>query len=523
MSGPGWPGWHIIPRLLIDPRGQIVARYRKRHLFTARVQTVAVDEAARFLPGRRRVTARVDDLRVGMSICFDLRFPELYQWYARQGCGVLTVPSSFTKHTGQAHWEPLLRARAIENFCYVLAPNQIGRDGQGVRSFGHSLVVSPWGEVLARASADQEEVVLADISPQAIDCARGRFPGISCGRFLFDGHKKGGTIMNKTVRVAVTGAAGQIGYALLFRIAAGEMFGPQTGVDLSLIELPAALPALAGTVMELQDGAFPLVKSLRMTADLAEGFADADWALLVGSVPRRAGMERGDLLSINGGIFIEQGRTLDRVAKADCRVLVVGNPCNTNAYIAKAMARRIPARNFFAMMMLDQNRARAQLALRARVPVSAVNRLAIWGNHSATQFPDYENACIEGRRVPERISDADWLKGEFLECVQKRGAAVIQARGLSSAGSAAQAVIETVRALTRPTPQEDFFSVGVCSDGSYGVEAGLICGFPVWSDGQDWKIVSGLAHTEFAHQKISASVEELISERNAVQDLLSAA
>src|SRR3989338_1733236 len=231
---------------------------------------------------------------------------------------------------------------------------------------------------------------------------------------------------SKNVRIAVTGAAGQIGYALLFRIAAGEMFGRGTDVHLNILELEAALPALNGVKMELEDCAFPLLKSVITISDTKTAFKDIDWALLVGAVPRKAGMERGDLLKINGGIFIGQGKALSENAKPSCKVLVVGNPCNTNAYIAKSAAKNIPAKNFFAMTMLDQNRAVAQLAQKANVTVSDVKNVAIWGNHSATQFPDFFHAAIKGKPVPETIRDEAWLKNTFIQAVQQRGAAVIK-------------------------------------------------------------------------------------------------
>ena len=328
--------------------------------------------------------------------------------------------------------------------------------------------------------------------------------------------------MKSPMKVAVTGAAGQIGYALLFRIAAGEMFGKDVPIDLSLLELPAVLPALEGVVMELQDCAFPLLKSINISSDSKIVFKDADWALLVGSVPRKAGMERSDLLKINGGIFIEQGKALDAVAKRSCRVLVVGNPCNTNAFIAKAAARGIPGNQFFAMTMLDQNRAVAQLAQKAGVTISAVSSVAIWGNHSTTQYPDFYNAKINGKPVLEVIKDEGWLKGAFLEIVQKRGAAIIKARGASSAGSAANAVIDTVRGLTLPTPAGNCFSVAVCSDGNYGIEKGLIFGFPVRGDGQRWEIVQGIKHNEFGQEKVAVTLKELQEEKSAVSDLLKA-
>ncbi len=327
--------------------------------------------------------------------------------------------------------------------------------------------------------------------------------------------------MSKIVRVAVTGAAGQIGYALLFRIAAGEMFGKDVELHLNLLELKAVLPALEGVVMELQDCAFPLLKSITVSDDPNIVFKDVDWALLVGSVPRKAGMERSDLLKINGRIFIEQGKALNLNAKPDCRVLVVGNPCNTNAYIAKSVARRIPERNFFAMTMLDQNRAVGQLALKAGVDAGKVSNCAIWGNHSTTQYPDFYNAKIDGRPVLDVIRDEAWLKTTFIEIVQKRGAEIIKARGQSSAASAANAVIDTVKNLTTPTHSENCFSVAVCSDGSYGIEKELMFSYPIFSDGKDWKIIEGFSLNGFAVEKIKQTEKELREEREAVSQLLS--
>src|SRR3989338_5588115 len=325
---------------------------------------------------------------------------------------------------------------------------------------------------------------------------------------------------NKSIRIAVTGSAGQIGYALLFRIASGQMFGPDTEIHLNLLELETALPALKGVVMELEDCAFPLLKSMTQTADLKTAFKDVDWAILVGSVPRKEGMERGDLLKINGRIFIDQGRALSDHAKPTCKVLVVGNPCNTNAYIAKASAKNISERNFFAMTMLDQNRAATQLAQKAGVQVTQVKNMAIWGNHSSTQYPDFYHATINGRPAVEIISDENWLKTTFIETIQKRGAAIIKARGLSSAASAANAVMDTVRNLTTPTKKNEWFSAAVCSDGSYGVDKGLIFGYPLRFNGRDWEIVSGLQHNAFAKEKIEATHKELMAERQAVGRLL---
>ena len=326
--------------------------------------------------------------------------------------------------------------------------------------------------------------------------------------------------MANEIRVAVTGAAGQIGYALLFRIAAGEMFGPKTAVYLNLLELEAALPALKGVVMELEDCAFPLLKSVTPTADLSVAFKDVDWALLVGSVPRKSGMERSDLLKINGKIFIGQGQALSQHAKSTCKVLVVGNPCNTNAYIAKSSAKNIPEKNFFAMTMLDQNRAAAQLAQKAGVGVDQVKNVAIWGNHSVTQYPDFYHAAINGKKVLDVIKDETWLQTTFIETIQKRGAEIIKARGASSAGSAANAVIDTVRKLISPTPDGEYFSVAVSSDGSYGIKKGVMFSFPLRSSGGGWEIVQGIEHPDFSKTKIDLTYQELLSEQEAIKGLL---
>src|SRR3954463_5047089 len=285
--------------------------------------------------------------------------------------------------------------------------------------------------------------------------------------------------MKTPIKVAVTGAAGQIGYSLLFRIASGSLFGPDQPVSLHLIEIPNVLEALKGVVMELHDCAFPLLHSVVPTADLDEGFRDVNWALLVGSVPRKAGMERKDLLGINGKIFVGQGKAIEKNAAADVRVLVVGNPCNTNCLIAMNNAKSIPRDRFFAMTRLDENRGKAQLAQKAGVDVTAVTNMTIWGNHSATQYPDFYNAKINGKSAAEVINDEKWLKETFIPAVQQRGAAIIKARGLSSAASAANAVVDTVRSLITDTPKEDWHSVALCSTGEYGVENGLICSFPV--------------------------------------------
>ena len=326
--------------------------------------------------------------------------------------------------------------------------------------------------------------------------------------------------MKSPIKVAVTGAAGQIGYALLFRIAAGEMFGADQPVSLHLIEIPAALNALEGVVMELHDCAFPLLQSIVPTADLDEGFRDINWALLVGSVPRKAGMERKDLLGINGKIFVGQGQAIQRNANADVRVLVVGNPCNTNCLIAMNNAKDIPRNRWFAMTRLDENRARAQLAHKAGVEITRVTNMTIWGNHSATQYPDFYNAKIKGKSAAEVIGDETWLKETFISTVQQRGAAIIKARGSSSAGSAANAIVDTVRSLTTDTADGDWNSVAVCSDGSYGVEEGLICSFPVRSRGGKWEIVKDVPLNEFSKAKFDASVAELKEEKSMVSELL---
>jgi malate dehydrogenase len=324
----------------------------------------------------------------------------------------------------------------------------------------------------------------------------------------------------QALRVAVTGAAGQIGYALLFRIASGAMFGPQQPVILHLIEIEPALPALAGVVMELDDCAFPLLRGVVATASLDEGFRGVNWALLVGSVPRKAGMERKDLLGINGRIFVGQGQALEKNAASDVRVLVVGNPCNTNCLIAMHNAPGLPRDRFHAMTRLDENRAKSQLARKAGVEVPAVSRVTIWGNHSATQYPDCFNARIHGDPAPEVIRDEAWLKGEFITTVQQRGAAIIKARGASSAASAANAVVDSVRSILEPTRAGDWHSVCLCSDGSYGLDAGLIASFPVRSDGRRLEVVQGLLVNEFSRAKIDATVNELKEEKALVGELL---
>ena len=325
------------------------------------------------------------------------------------------------------------------------------------------------------------------------------------------------------VTVAVTGAAGQIGYALLFRIASGQAFGDDTPVNLRLLELEAALPALDGVRMELDDCAFPLLESVVCTADTDEAFRGANWALLVGAVPRREGMERKDLLGINGGIFTGQGEAIAHEAAEDCRVLVVGNPCNTNALIGSTAAARhgMPKDRWYAMTMLDESRGRSQLATRAGVPVREVRNLAIWGNHSSTQFPDAWHATIGGRPAPEVIGDDAWLEGEFITGVQQRGAAIIKARGQSSAASAANAVIDTVRNVARPTGEQFSSAIPAPSDGGYDVPEGLVFGFPLRATAPGTvEIVQRIEHGPFARSRIEATTAELLEERAAVEELL---
>ena len=326
--------------------------------------------------------------------------------------------------------------------------------------------------------------------------------------------------MNKPIKVAVTGAAGQIGYSLLFRIASGAMFGPDQTVHLQLIEIPPALGALEGVVMELQDCAFPLLKGITPTADLDEGFRGVNCALLVGSVPRKAGMERKDLLGINGKIFVGQGQAIQRSAASDVRVLVVGNPCNTNCLIAMNNAKDIPGDRWFAMTRLDENRAKSQLALKAGVDVTRVSNMAIWGNHSATQYPDLYSARIDGQPAVEVINDLEWLKNAFISTVQQRGAAIIKARGLSSAASAANAVVDTVRSIVEPTPHGDWHSVAIRSNGEYDVEPGLISSFPIRSDGSMLEVAKWVDIPEFSRWKIDLSIAELKEEKELVKEML---
>ncbi|MFO0953917.1 MAG: malate dehydrogenase [Isosphaeraceae bacterium] len=347
--------------------------------------------------------------------------------------------------------------------------------------------------------------------------------------------------MTTPIRVSITGAAGQIGYAILFRVASGGLFGPDQPVALSLLDVDIELPqpdgskkpmreALGGTVMELDDCAFPLLTEVSthfqapgspdMSATEA-AFAGADWVILVGGLPRKKGMSRADLIRANGPIFTGQGKAINDAAGPNVRILTVANPCNTNALIARSHAPKVPADRWFAMTRLDQNRAASQLAQKAGVPVAKVTRMAIWGNHSDTQYPDFKNALIGGKPATEVITDHAWFPETFVPTVAKRGAAVIAARGASSAASAANAAIDSVRSASFPTAAGDWFSAGVVSDGSYGVPAGLIYSFPLTSaDGKSWKIVQGLPIDADAKARIDASAQELITERNDVKDLL---
>ncbi|MFF9685121.1 malate dehydrogenase [Streptomyces sp. NPDC014623] len=321
------------------------------------------------------------------------------------------------------------------------------------------------------------------------------------------------------VNVTVTGAAGQIGYALLFRIASGHLLGPDVPVNLRLLEIPQGLKAAEGTAMELDDCAFPLLRGIEITDDANVGFAGANVALLVGARPRTKGMERGDLLSANGGIFKPQGKAINDNAADDIKVLVVGNPANTNALIAQAAAPDVPAERFTAMTRLDHNRAISQLAARTGAAVSDIKRLTIWGNHSATQYPDIFHAEIAGKNAAEVVDDEAWLADTFIPTVAKRGAAIIEARGASSAASAANAAIDHVHTWVNGTAEGDWTSMGVPSDGSYGVPEGIISSFPVTTKDGKYEIVQGLDINEFSRARIDASVQELSEERDAVREL----
>lgn len=328
--------------------------------------------------------------------------------------------------------------------------------------------------------------------------------------------------MATPIRVAVTGAAGNIGYAMVFRLASGEIFGPDQPVILHLIEIPPAMSALDGVEMELDDCAFPtLAGVVKADSDhLEDGFADCNFIMCVGSVPRGKGMERADLIRVNGPIFTSTGKAVQAAAADDVRVVVVGNPCNTNCLIAMANAPDVPRDRWYAMTRLDQNRAMTQLAQKAGVPVADVKNVTIWGNHSTTQYPDFYHAKIGGKPVTDVIQDENWLQNEFISIVQKRGAAVIEARGASSAASAANAALDSIKSIIHPTPAGETYSNAVCSDGSYGIDEGLIFGFPLQSDGQTWTITQGQEHNEFAKAKIQATLDELRSERDTVKDLL---
>ena len=320
------------------------------------------------------------------------------------------------------------------------------------------------------------------------------------------------------VTVTVTGAAGQIGYALLFRIASGQLLGPDTPVRLRLLEVPQAVKAAEGTAMELDDCAFPLLADIDITDDATAAFDGVNVALLVGARPRTKGMERGDLLEANGGIFAPQGRAINEGAADDVRILVVGNPANTNALITRAAAPDVPADRFTAMMRLDHNRAIAQLAKKLDVPVSEITRMTIWGNHSATQYPDVHHAEVGGKAAAEQV-DEGWLRDEFIPTVAKRGAAIIEARGSSSAASAASATIDAARDWLQGSPEGDWVSMAVASDGSYGVPEGLIYSYPVTTRDGSWEIVQGLEIDDFSRGRMDATAEELVEERDAVKEL----
>lgn len=324
--------------------------------------------------------------------------------------------------------------------------------------------------------------------------------------------------MTKRVKVAVTGAAGQIGYAILFRIASGQMFGPDTEVELQLLELPQALGALEGVKMELDDCAFPLLKNIVCTDKMDVAFKDANWILAIGAVPRKDGMERADLLKVNGGIFGPLGKAMAAHGADDCRLFVVGNPCNTNCLIAMENAG-LPKDRFFAMTMLDENRAKTQLAQKAGVDVTAVTNMTIWGNHSATQYPDFYNAKINGKSAAEVIGDEAWFANDFIPTVQKRGAAIIKARGASSAASAANACVDGVYNLTHDTPAGETFSMCLASNGQYGVDEGLIFSYPCRVEGGQLKVVEGIEHNDFGTEKFNTTLEELRKERETVKEL----
>jgi malate dehydrogenase len=326
--------------------------------------------------------------------------------------------------------------------------------------------------------------------------------------------------MAKTVRVAVTGAAGQVAYSMLARLASGEVFGPDTKVRLQLLEITPALGSLEGVAMELEDCGFPTLSEVDVTDDPNRAFKDCNWALLVGAAPRKQGMERKDLLGMNGKIFVGQGQALARNAASDVRILIVGNPCNTNCLVAYRNGRDIPAGRWSAMTRLDHNRAVAALAKKAGVPNGAVSCMTIWGNHSNTQYPDFTNAKINGKPAAESVTDRAWLEQTFVPMVQTRGAAVIKARGLSSALSAANGAIDHVKTWIKGTPGGDWTSSAVISKGEYGVPAGLVFGYPCTTTGGDFKVVEGLKLDKFGEEKFKATLTELLEEQEAVRDLL---
>ncbi len=321
------------------------------------------------------------------------------------------------------------------------------------------------------------------------------------------------------VRVAVTGAAGQIGYAILFRVASGQLLGPDTSVHLSLLEIPDALKAVEGTAMELDDCAFPLLTGVDISDDPNKAFDGVNIALLIGARPRTKGMERSDLLEANGGIFKPQGRALNDHAATDVKVLVVGNPANTNCLIAQQNAPDIPAERFTSMMRLDHNRAIAQLAAKASTPVREVTNMTVWGNHSPTQYPDIFNAKVKGKNAAESVDDQDWLENDFIPTVQKRGTAVIEARGASSAASAANAAVDHVHDWVLGTADGDWVSMGIPSDGSYGVDEGLISGFPVTCSNGSYEVVQGLELNDFSRSRVETTVNELKDERETIKRL----
>jgi malate dehydrogenase len=325
--------------------------------------------------------------------------------------------------------------------------------------------------------------------------------------------------MNSPAKVTVTGAAGQIGYSLLFRIASGQMLGPDQPVILQMLEIAPALPALDGVAMELEDCAFPLLAGMVKTAEPEVAFGDADYALLVGAMPRKAGMERADLLSANGAIFTTQGKALAAAASPQVRVLVVGNPANTNCLIARSNASGLDSSRFTAMTRLDHNRAKSQLSSKTGRPVSEIKKMTIWGNHSATQYPDLFHCEVDGKNAYELVDDHEWVESTFIPTVAKRGAAIIEARGASSAASAANAAIDHMRDWVTGTPEGDWVSMGVTSDGSYGVPEGLISSFPCITRGGEWEIVRGLDIDDYSRERIDSSVAELVSERDSVSEL----